>query len=679
MLKCWAFMNWRLIYFCTLCFLSLRFNWCFSIPTGWSSVSFPITTSSSPAQVFGTSLSKVEEIVSLDGQRFTFWSTNSTNQSNILTQLSPDKGYFIKSNGTFELSDATVFSLLDYPLTTGFQLIPLKSGETLSSLTNSSEFSSRIYAVAGLHANHWYISYPGNNLSYSEAVSEALDTTSVSPLLELTPGFAYFIGLRPLLKRVSIQSVRLNSKIVRGAKYKFSTINQVGSADSFFLNDSSFKLGAALSNDQGEWSGDIFVPYESQTLISQWQAVKGAQGVNDSDLVSGEFMFSTYRLDSTTAVETIPRINFSPLTNLVYFQRLKDLDSRQDYIAANVLSQLVEQESVGFSDFNTSPLQLFSNGVNENNPLHQTSFTGRNSSALESTVVDLSHQVANSLIERIFNNSNQLLDSLSSLNEAKSKPFQTISQQFLNALRNGLDSYTDSNPVLVELNNYGGPNLRLISREFSGDTFLTLNAIEVGNQSARIETVEDQLAYLVPVDSGTQFTFDEYPEFLRIPLGSYNALNEVTGKMRLSLFRRNSSQPPFAHVTANHFTIALKDIDDLCPFSSSSTQKHQMCVQIDNDSAINFHYQYLHNGFPLTGSGTNINSLDSGDTNLSKVGFIEIPILGYVRKAGNISERFRDLDLELIISFEGFKFALNGYSDQQFAGFRVANLRINSP
>ena len=39
----------------------------------------------------------------------------------------------------------------------------------------------------------------------------------VSPLLELTPGFAYFLGLRPLLKRVSIESVRLNSKMVQGA------------------------------------------------------------------------------------------------------------------------------------------------------------------------------------------------------------------------------------------------------------------------------------------------------------------------------------------------------------------------------------------------------------------------------------------------------------------------------
>ena len=78
-------------------------------------------------------------------------------------------------------------------------------------------------------------------------------------------------------------------------------------------------------------------------------------------------------------------------------------------------------------------------------------------------------------------------------------------------------------------------------------------------KSAIIQNIEDQLAYLVPSNSNTQFTFDEYPQFLRIPLGSYNSVNEVTGKMSLSLLRRDSSQPSFAHVTASEFTIALKD------------------------------------------------------------------------------------------------------------------------
>ncbi|MEE2924923.1 MAG: hypothetical protein VX619_09125, partial [bacterium] len=498
-------------------------------------------------------------------------------------------------------------------------------------------------------------------------------------LLELTPGFAYFVGLRPLLKRVSIESVRLNSKTVQGAKFKFSTINQIDLDTSFFLNESSFKLGAALSNDRGEWSGDVFVPFESKTLISQWQAVNNAKGVSDSDYVSGEFMFSTYRLDATTSFEKITRINFSPLTNAVYVQRLKDHESSQSNLAANLLSQLVEQESLGFSEFNTAPFQLFKTMVNEKNPLHQSSFMGRNLSALESTSIDLAHQVGNSLLGRIFESSNKLLDALSPLYKNHSKPIQVRSREFLNSLRNGLDSYTDLNSVLVELNNYGGPNLRLISQQSTNDVFLILNAIEIGDQSAIIQNIDDQLAYLVPSNSSTQFTFDEYPQFIRIPLGSFNSVNEVTGKMSLSLLRRDSSQPPFAHVTASEFTIALKDRNDLCPFSSSITQKHQMCIQIADDSAVKFHYQYLYNGFPLTSSGTNINSLDSGDTNLSQVGFIEIPIHAFVKKAGNIGDSFRDLDLELRISFEGFKFAINGFSGREFKGYRVANLKINSP
>ena len=63
---------------------------------------------------------------------------------------------------------------------------------------------------------------------------------------------------------------------------------------------------------------------------------------------------------ATTSFEKITRINFL-LTNAVYFQRLERSreSSQSNKVAANLLSQLVEQESVGFSDFNSAPFQLF--------------------------------------------------------------------------------------------------------------------------------------------------------------------------------------------------------------------------------------------------------------------------------------------------------------------------------
>ena len=145
---------------------------------------------------------------------------------------------------------------------------------------------------------------------------------------------------------------------------------------------------------------------------------------------------------------------------------MKDHDSSQSNLAANLLSQLVEQDTVGFSDFNTAPFQLFNDGLSNKNPLHESSFTGRNLSTLESTSIDLAHQIGNSLLGRNFDNSNELIGSLSPLYKINAKPFQILSQQFLNSLRNGLDSYTDVDSVLIELNNYGGPNLRLISRVY---------------------------------------------------------------------------------------------------------------------------------------------------------------------------------------------------------------------
>ena len=120
-------MNSRLIYFFLLFFFSFQSAWSFSIPVGWSAASFALTSPSSPSEIFGSELLNIEEIVGLEGQNFTSWKTNSVSNSNTLTKLHPDKGYFIKSNSAFELAQTAVFSLANYPLTTGFQLIPLKS------------------------------------------------------------------------------------------------------------------------------------------------------------------------------------------------------------------------------------------------------------------------------------------------------------------------------------------------------------------------------------------------------------------------------------------------------------------------------------------------------------------------------------------------------------------------
>ena len=159
------------------------------------------------------------------------------------------------------------------------------------------------------------------------------------------------------------------------------------------------------------------------------------------------------------------------------------------------MSQLVEQESLGFSAFNTAPFQLFKTMVNEESFASVEFYEAL--SALESTSIDLAHQVGNSLLGRIFESSNKLLDALSPLYKNHSKPIQVRSRVF-EFIESGLDSYTDLNSVLVELNNYES-NLRLISQQSTNDVFLILNAIEIGDQSAIIQNIDDQLAYLVPV------------------------------------------------------------------------------------------------------------------------------------------------------------------------------------
>lgn len=662
-------------FFCYLAILVgiTQFQWGFEIPSGWSSVSFNISTATSPDQIFGEQLVNVEQIVGIEGQRFSLWSTSSPS-SGLLTLLMPDQGYFIKTRSSFNLAGTGTYSQMDYPLTTGYQLIPLKSEESLQSLTQPIHpWSQRLYSVWGLYANRWYAFYPGQNLAYAEAVNQILSTSSVLPLTALTPGQAYFVGLRPLLKKIELRSIKLSSGAVRGARLDFDAMVEPNLLNQALLSNSLMRLGAPLTDSNGNWSGEIFLPQNSKVMAAQWQAINGASTTYGSDLLPNEFRYSTHTLDPTSSIEVIHRLNFSPLSNLIYFERLRDTQSSQSTIASHFLGQFLEQESAGFSQFNSAPLDLFGSPSRVINPLNQVSFLGANFTTPESDIINLAHQIGNGIIERRFPVSHQFLNSMLDSRSNFNEFYNIYQQNLLNSLREGLDDFKDLDRLFSPMINLGGPSLRFVGNPSSNQNFLVLNAIRFGNSDALISFIDDGVAELIPLNS-EQFVFSDYPEFLSIPLGSQNGLEQVTGMLNLSLISKNESQVPFARVTALNFVIGRSDRQSLCPFSGKLRQ-WQMCVQIEDNSLIKFHYKYQ----LQESSGIFPNSLDSGDTHLSPAGFIEIPILAYVSKASSeLTDKFRDLDLELRINTQGIKFSLNGSDSLVFEEFYIRNLRVNS-
>lgn len=656
-------------------------GWSFDFPSGWSTVAFDITTATSPQVIFGNKIDEVEQLIGITGLRFSSWNSSSSSGT-ILTSLEPNHGYFIKVKSAFSLQGIATYSEPQYESVTGFQLIPLKSKESLNSLTATEHsWSERLYAVWGLHGNHWYAHYPGQNLAYQSALNDLFSTNSVRALTQLTPGQAYFIGLRPLMKKVALKSIQVNSRVIQGAKLNFDYLDENESRPTAQLDEQAFQLGSPLTDEYGNWSGEIFLPQNSSILIGQWQTVQASSSVSGSQLVSNEIMYSSYKLNPASSVESLERLNFSPLSNFVYFERLRgDTQSSTSKLAAHFLNQFVEQDSVGYSPLNTAPMQLFKTSLAAVDPVNLGSFTGLMPSSLESNIFNLSHQLANGIILRKFENSNKFLDHLfSRLNDPNSIE-NSASKSFLNNLRSGLDTFKQFDSVLSEIFNQGGPSLRYVATESNNHAFMALNALEVGHVPASIKSINDKIAELAPVDSD-QFIFTEYPEYIRIPLGSQNSLNLATGMMILTLLNSQSSAPS-AYVTAHNFKIARHNESGLCPFDQQENQ-WKICVQISDNSKINFAYEYIENNFPFMGSGTIVNSIDSGDTNLSKAGYIEIPVLNYVKKARalgsvDITEKFKDQNLELKIETKGIDFSLNGLNDYQFNTFYIKNMRINS-
>ena len=656
-------------------------GWSFDFPSGWSTIAFDITTATSPEAIFGNKINEVEQLIGITDLRFSSWNSSSSSGT-ILTSLEPDHGYFIKVKSAFSLHGIATYSESHYKSVTGFQLIPLKSEESLNSLTATEHsWSERLYAVWGLHGNHWYAHYPGENLAYESALNDLFSTNSVRALTQLTPGQAYFIGLRPLMKKVALKSIRVNSRMIQGAKLNFDFLNENESRSVARIDGQAFQLGAPLTNELGNWSGEIFLPVNSSILIGQWQTVQASSSVSGSKLISNEIMYSSHKLDPSSSVESLNRLNFSPLSNLVYFERLQgDTQSSTSRIAAHFLGQFVEQDSLGFSPLNTAPMQLFKTSSLSIDPLNLESFKGQMAGSLESDTVNLSHQLANGIILRKFEDSNKLLDHLLSGLSGIDLIENTASRALLNNLRSGLDTFNQLDNVLSEMFNQRGPSLRYVATESSNHGFMALNALEVGNVPAIVKSINNKVAELAPIDSD-QFIFTGYPDHIRIPIGSQNSLNLATGKMVLSLLN-NESGVPYAYVTANNFQIAHHNNSGLCPFNPQENRR-DICVQISDNSKINFAYEYIEGNLSLPGSGTIINSIDLGDTNLSSSGYIEIPILNYVKKARalgsvDITEKFRDQNLELKIQTEGIDFSLNGLSDYQFNTFYIKNMRINS-
>jgi len=127
---------------CVVTVTSPTYTQTISLNSGWNLISFYVVpTSNTVESVFGSSISKVTEVKTMDA----FWSASNISAYNSLTTMSAGSGYFVYCTSAFTLSVSGTMTTLTFPTSfdSGWNLVgvPSASSLTISSTINSSDVS----------------------------------------------------------------------------------------------------------------------------------------------------------------------------------------------------------------------------------------------------------------------------------------------------------------------------------------------------------------------------------------------------------------------------------------------------------------------------------------------------------------------------------------------------------
>lgn len=566
-----------------------------------------------------------------------------------LSAIQDGDSLFLGIQGSLNLTLSTTHSTPPISGQTGYGWFRANSQMSLQSLTQTA-LSSRAFAVFGLHNNVWYGYFHNPNLAFQNIRSQLLQQNSIRNLTELTPGFSYFVGNKPDMDSVQILSLAQLPAPLSTARIKFQTQTQTSSTGELT------QLGLSRTDDQGDWSGEVFYPKSQSMLFAR--------------LTSGSTaLLSPLEVDSSRSQSIQTRLNFSTLTSHLSH----DLSSKEGKTVNQALrslatSLLTVEDQASFSPYSRALETLTTQGI------HSPLLASQNSSNPQSFGSGILIQA---------------------LDEALGGPGSTLNQQYLNLLTNPSAPIDQSlasfyvqilnnagsqtvNTLLNSLNNAAGLNARVESSREAGNDFLILPHINIGNQSARITSVENNIASLSPADtSTTTFVFNGFPQSLEIPLSSFSALRQATGTILIELKLVSNPASLAATVEAAPFRIEYHQGQQSgsCLVSSNS-KTYKVCAQIDDQALINASYKLPDGSFAIITDRPN--SLDSGDTLLSSPDILQIPVLSYVQKSqSNLTENFTGVVLSLDFRFSGgIRFRLAPDRSTVIQGFRVERLLV---
>jgi hypothetical protein len=631
-----------------------------TLPQGYSLVYFPVETSTLIGEVFGDDLPKVSGLFGIDA-RSKRWSgmsqtTSSDPSLKILTRIEPLQGYFLNLNQKWELSERLTSESI-YPIRTGFSLLPIASNETLESLTHSN-LSTRLFAIFGLHGNNWQAYFHDPTPALGKIENSLFSSSSVQPLKELSPSHAYFLGCRPLLKRLSVDKLLAFPPPATQARISFGLSLEPDGK----ISEKLTFLGRNKTNDAGKWSGDIFVP-ESETQI--FMEIEGTQSSRLATRnFSGLSLLSPIFLRPELKEENLQQVNLTPFTTVLAL----DVSVRKDLAATELASRWIgplfeEDLGSGFNPFSKGAYGVLSAGWNN------SSFQGYASSQPETSAMNIIHQVMNTILSQ---SSQDVFSFISDYGKGLQSPSLVMNSQ-INIIRTLVYSSLAENSLgigvlLNQLNTLGGPNLNPSPENISDPSgILILNQIYLGSVPAVIESIQDNEAIVVPLTPSNGFQFQDFPDALKIVFSPLNPVQITTPSLTVVLENPLDPENHFARVTLNTFRIEMQD-------------KHRIYVEFPQGEFFDFSFSIPGNQVPKASGSSPNKTLDSGDYRLGlRSDSLEVPIKAYIDKADgsfvNLQTAFPE-QINLSLEFTGTSFSMHGRSDLSFHKIRIENLSI---
>jgi hypothetical protein len=625
-------------------------------------LNFSVSKGTSVSDTLGSNLSSYDALYTITSdQKWSGWCKSGvTSCAGMipLTTIDPKNGYFASLNQNITIPAATNRSGNSLNITTGLHLFNFNSTDTLQSVTASS-LATRLFAIFGMDNNKWHVYLHNPSQALLNIFGPALQNQSIAPLTTLTSNRSYFVGITPLGKKVSINSVRLPGTMKSTPIHFGASIPSSGSLSTPFA-----ALGRTTLTSSGEWSGDVYIPNSYTKAVAH---LKGDQSstFKDNDF-SSKNLFSIFDTSQTT----LPQLNISPFTSLLAISSSQKPQKPLSHSINSFLAPLVTK-----ADNNILDREIF-NLLNTS--LHNNNYKGAYASEKETTPFNLLHQIANQTIELMQNNSIATIDefrrnlrvpqatSSSSLNNLFNNFFTTIKGSGLNTL-------------ITEFNTRSGFTWQANPQLAITDSYSIYNQnISIGKHLFHISKIENNTATLEPDISGVS-VYNNFPTSMNFPLNFFASKGNKVTTTVLRIEEVGKESTHYAQVILRGAKISFKDHNRV-EFDFPITQTNNFlnaggysttivdAVADDNISA----------------SSTN-KTHDNKDWFLGNEDALPVPIQQYLDKVGsstkisnftgNNTDGSQKL-LKIFLEFKDISLNLHNNPNATFNRIEVSNLHV---